>query len=210
MHISRNPTILTVLTMTMIWLSWSSDLHAQEWELAKDEKGITVLLRDVDGYDIKEFQGTTTMKTSVERLVALFMDTEQCTAWEPECKTARIVESINASQFILYVRMHMQWPAKDRDYVLRINKTHNGDNGEVVMAFEDVQNAVPADRCCVRMERYRGFWRFTPVGHNKVEVTFQNHFHPGGNFPASLVNSALATWPLETLIKLKALVESET
>lgn len=208
MNVSRYPAIIAVLAMTISWLAWSSDLNAQSWEAAKDEKGVNVMLRKVEGYSIKEFRGTTTMKTSVDHLVALFMDTERCTAWEPECKTSHIVETINATEFILYVRMHMQWPAKDRDYVLQIKKTVDEDSGQVTMAFEDVQNVGPADGCCVRMERYRGFWRFTPASGGKVEVTFQNHFHPGGNFPASLVNSALADWPLETLSKLKVVVES--
>lgn len=208
MNLIRYSAVIALLAATLSRSAWSADLDTPPWEAAKNENGVSVALRDVEGYGIKEFRGTTTIKTKVNRLVRLFMDTEFCIAWEPECESSHIVKTISATEFILYVKMNMQWPAKDRDYVLHVTQVFDEPSGGVTLMFKDVQGVGPAGDCCVRMERYRGFWRFTPVGNGLVEVTFQNHFHPGGNFPASLVNSAVADWPLDTLSKLKILVEA--
>lgn len=186
----------------------ASAADSNEWQIAIDDNGIQVFLRDVDGASIKEFQGTTTMNTTVDQLVALYLDPEQCKAWVPDCRTSQ-VETLSTDEFILYRRLNTPWPVKDREYALRINMTVDVESGEVTMAFEDIGDAVPDAGCCVRMNRYQGFWQFTPLDDDTVEVTFRNHFHPGGNFPSALVNSSLADWPKESLTNMKTLLESD-
>jgi hypothetical protein len=196
-----------VLFLTLAPEGGAADMDTKGWKLAKDKDGIKVLLREVEGFSIKEFHATATMNTTVERLVALYLDSEKCSAWVPNCRRSR-VENTGPLEFKLYRELRSPWPVKNRDYELRLQLSKNAETGEVLIRFQDIKDAGAEDGCCVRMSMFQGFWRFTPVPGNGVTVTYRNHFNPGGGFPAALVNAAVADMPMDKLTNMKKLVEN--
>lgn len=188
--------------------AWSVERDPNDWELAKEEDGVTVMLRHVEGYKIKEFKGTAVMRTRVADLAALYLEGSRCSEWVPDCKTSSIT-SPGPGEYRIYREMSTPWPVKNRNYLLQARLFENSETGGVIIKFEDIQDDLPDNKCCVRMSRYRGFWEFAPLGQGRVRVTYQNHFHPGGNFPATVVNSAIAGMPFETLVNMKEVVERQ-
>ncbi|GGX57934.1 START domain-containing protein [Saccharospirillum salsuginis] len=175
----------------------------ERWELDREEDDIQVFTRTVPGYDVIEVRGTTRIKAPIDQLVAAVSDAAQCPHWIPSCATAEVVDRRSDTEFAMYRRIKNTFPFKDRDYVLEFRIERDVDNGGVIVTFEDRKDS--ADRgCCVRMERYAGFWRFTPLDRGDVEITYRVHLLPGGGLPNSMVNMGVPDLPYDTLINLKA------
>ena len=100
------------------------------------------------------------------------------------------------------------WPFKDADYVIQINLTQNTETGEALIEFENVKNVVPDNECCTRMKMMKGFWQFTPSEDDHVVVTYQYHFHPGGNPPSAFINMSLSSLAIGTLTSMDKYVQN--
>ena len=67
------------LTMAVVLTSLSSAVYANllnGWKLEKEQKEVAVFTRKVDGYNLKEYKGTTTVKASVAAIVRIIKDVE--------------------------------------------------------------------------------------------------------------------------------------
>lgn len=185
--------------------------HAKEpetgWQFERDQDGIQVQTRPVAGFDVIEVQGSTTLRTDVDQLLALYRDPDRCVDWIPSCAESHRVSQSSDERFSLYRRLANPFPFKDRDYVLDIVVQRDTANGEVVIRYQDNKTA-PENRCCVRMDRLVGFWRFTPMADGRVAVLYRAHLLPGGGFPDSIVNKSVPDMPFNTLTALKREIES--
>jgi hypothetical protein len=200
---------VVILLLTISTTVWAADERADGWSLARERDGVSVFLRDVDGFAIREFRGVATMRASVEQLLALYLDAGRCADWVPNCKSAELIETIGDAEWIVRTELNSPWPTKNRDYVLRVVRSDDEKTGATTLTFMDVKD-YSEQRCCVRMSRFQGYWKFKPVQGEKeatVQVTYQNHFNPGGGFPAALVNAAIAGMPFDTLTNMRNLVE---
>lgn len=184
--------------------SWA----AEDWQLKKDKNGIKVYTRPVAGTKINELKATMRMRTSVDRLVAVYLDPAKATAWVPDCEKARLVERKGDSSVSAYHMINNPWPISDRDYVIRSTVERNAKTGEAVIEFADVKDA-PAEKCCVRMGMIKGSWHLTPEPEGHVMVTYRYHFHPGGGGTPPMVNMSLPILATETLSQLNALATKE-
>lgn len=193
------PLCILVLTTVTVWAD-----NATEWQLDRDNDGIQVYTRSVPGYDIIEVQGVTRLSAPVERLVAALSDPALCADWIPSCSEAAIVERDSDTAFTLYRRIKNTFPFKDRDYVLAVRLHREPDTDAVTLTFEDLKSDAPENRCCVRMDRYAGFWKFRPLANGKVEITYRVHLLPGGGLPNSMVNMGVPDLPYDTLTNLKS------
>jgi hypothetical protein len=200
---------LILLLLTATTAVWAAGDGADGWNLARERDGIRVFLRDVDGFAIREFRGEATMRANVEQLLALYLDADRCADWVPNCKSAELIETISDAEWIVRTELNSPWPTKNRDYVLRVVRADDEKTGATMLTFTDVKD-YPGQNCCVRMTRFQGYWKFKPVAGKDagtVQVTYQNHFNPGGGFPAALVNAALASMSFDTLSNMRQLVE---
>lgn len=181
----------------------------EDWQLKKDKRGIKVYTRPVAGAKVNELKATMRMRTSVDRLLAVYLDPAKATAWVPSCEKARLVERKGDSSESVYHMINNPWPISDRDYVLRSVVTRNPETGEAVIEFNDVKDA-PAEKCCVRMGMVKGSWHLVPEADGHVMVTYRYHFHPGGGSLPPMLNMSLPILANETLSRLNALAAKES
>lgn len=191
---------------SLLSLNCFADKDTEGWELAKDKSGIKIYTRSVVGSKINEFKAITEMETSVDKLVELYLIVDKCTLWLPDCETSRVVNKVSDKEFTVYRRVANPWPIKDRDYVLWFNVGEKNEAGEVDIQFNDIKNILPEEKCCVRMDMVKGFWKFTPSTAGKVIVTYQYHCNPGGGLSPGLINAALPDLPVETLTNIKKMI----
>ena len=176
-------------------------MHAQDnWELKKEEEGIRVYTRYIEGSDIKAFRAEAVMEG---KLSAFDLDSY------PELfETNTYAEALESTDttLVYYSRTGVPWPLKDRDGVYALGFSQHYGNKSVTVSVRSVEGARPDADDHVRIHSASGKWMFLPVDHNKVEVIFEMQADPGGNLPAWVINMFLVDTPLKDMKNLRVRV----
>jgi hypothetical protein len=186
-------------------LPWMAvQAHAEAWQVAKDEGGITVSLSSVPGSDYKAYKGTAIIHASVARLRALQEDASGACAWIHECKSQKLLKHEGAETWT-YTQFNTPWPVTPRDSVLQITTVEGGD-GSITRTLKGVPTYLPEEKGYVRVTEVEGFWKMEPKGPDTL-VTYQVHTEPGGSVPSMIANKFVVDAPFNTLKNLKARAE---
>ena len=179
--------------------------HAEDWKVAKNEDGIKVSLSEVPGSQYKAYQGVTTIKAPMAKVLGLQEDTVAACAWIHECKSQKLLKH-EGDQSWTYTQFNTPWPVTPRDSVLLVTTVKGGD-GSLTRSLKGVPTYVPEEKGFVRVAQVEGFWKMVPKGDNLTEVTYQVHTEPGGSVPSWLANKFVVDAPFNTLKALKAHAE---
>jgi hypothetical protein len=186
----------------LLWMAVQA--HAEAWQVAKDEGGITVSLSSVPGSDYKAYKGTAIIHASVARLRALQEDASGACAWIHECKSQKLLKHEGAETWT-YTQFNTPWPVTPRDSVLQITTVEGGD-GSITRTLKGVPTYLPEEKGYVRVTEVEGFWKMEPKGPDTL-VTYQVHTEPGGSVPSMIANKFVVDAPFNTLKNLKARAE---
>lgn len=186
-------------------LPWiSAQAIAEDWQVAKDEGGITVSLSSVPGSDYKAYKGVATIHAPLARVRALQEDVAGACAWIHECKAQKLLKH-EGTQSWTYTQFNTPWPVTPRDSVLQVT-TSEGADGSVTRTLKGVPNYLPEEKGFVRVAQVDGVWKLEPKGADTI-VTYQVHTEPGGSVPSMIANKFVVDAPFNTLRGLKAAAE---
>ncbi len=193
--------LLTMLGMTQAW----SD---EGWSLARDRDGIQVWTRDVADFPIREFKAVTTVKSSLNGLVGLIMDTANAGQWIYRTSRVELLQrDDDKGYFLIHVETDFPWPLTDRDAVVEGRITQDEKTRVVTVRSHSLPlSQYPAKPDFVRMPEMQGTWIFRPLDQGRVEVTMLGRADPGGRIPASAVNLLIHETPYRTLQGLRRVV----
>lgn len=207
--------LFTLFRIIMIFtLFFSSTLKAENtWQLAKQEEGIQVYVRDNPNSSLKVFRGVVTLSaTKLSSLVAVLDDVNIMPQLLHNCKSAEILKKDDKLSTTLYIVSKMPWPVKNRDSVVHSVMTQDKNTKKVLIRMRSNPKAVPLKKGMVRVQAMSGYWEFMPViaggvNSKKVKVTYELSIDPGGNLPKWLVNTLAVDFPFNTLKNLRQLVK---
>jgi hypothetical protein len=188
----RTATAATVATM-------------EGWTLDKQENGIEVYTRPVEGSGIKEFKGLAEVDVSVEKVLALLRDSNRFKTWFPNTPESKLLARDGDVSY-QYSVMGTPWPMDDRDNVLRSVTTRNENTGVVGIEVTAAPDYYPVQKDRHRVQKAHGTWTLEPVGLDKTHVTFIMHLEPGGGIPQWMINARIVATPFEALTNLRATV----
>jgi hypothetical protein len=180
-------------------------VHAEDWQVAKNEGGIKVSLSDVAGSKYKAYRGQTVINASLAKVRALQEDVAGACSWVHECKSQKLLKH-EGDQSWTYTQFNTPWPVTARDSVLHIT-TVQGADGSLTRQLEGAPKYIPEEQGFVRVAEVQGYWKLVPKGPNSTEVTYQVHTEPGGSVPSWLANKFVVDAPFNTLKALKARAE---
>jgi hypothetical protein len=180
-----------------------------EFALEKDENGVKVYTRKIEGSSLKEFKGVTAIKTSLTSLVALMDDTEALPRWLHNCGAARLVQMINERERITYTTVKAPWPVADRDTVTYSKIVQDAKSKIITIYLKGMPDRYPVQSGKVRVPSLKGFWQFIPNKNGYVTVIYQLHSEPGGAIPDALANSTVTDIPYYTLLNMHKIVKEE-
>lgn len=178
------------------------------WEVRKNEDGIEVSVRRVEGSSILEYKGTVTVEASLERAVALFEDDARLTEWFHECIESRALKTETPEQKILYFVIHMPWPVKDRDAAYRRARSTDAATGAIRYRTSELPEAYAEQKGKIRMPYLKGLWIFTPLAGGGTEISYQQHSEVGGHIPDWLVNKLAVNIPFNSLARFRELLSA--
>ncbi|HEB90922.1 MAG TPA: lipid-binding protein, partial [Deltaproteobacteria bacterium] len=101
-----------------------------EWSLDKQEDGIDVYTRPVEGSGIKEFRGIADIAVDVETILDLLRDSSRFKNWFPNTPESRLLAREGDVTY-QYSVMGMPWPMEKRDNVLRAVTRRDAESGIV-------------------------------------------------------------------------------
>ena len=185
------------------------NLNAQtDWELKKEEDGIKVYLREVEGSKIQEYKAEAILKGKVSSYIAVMKDVNSYAELYEHTKEVRLINE-NDTFHVHYLVTDTPWPVKDRDAVYSSTYSQHYDTKLVRIDMKIETGYVDENDDYVRMEKADGYWLFYQIEPNKVEITYQMHAEPGGSIPNWVINMFLVDTPLEDIKMLQERAQLE-
>lgn len=201
-------TLLGLAAIALVLLALPPSASAADWTLDKEQDGIVVHTRPVEGSGIREFRGVAEVGRSVESILALLRDSDRFSSWFPNCPESKLLEREGNVSY-QYSVMDSPWPVSDRDNVWRSVLRRSEDSGRVEIELTAAPDKVPERDGRVRVRQARGAWLLEPVGPDRTRVTFLMHLEPGGGIPDWLINSRVVETPFEALTNLRRAVDAD-
>lgn len=199
----------TQLTLLLISFLCSHLAQADtDWEPAKDEDGIRVYTRQVDGWDIEEFKAICVVKAKRYLIYQKLIDVAHYTNWYPDIMHAELTAQPSEHEFYSYTQIDVPWPSDDRDGECRFVVTHNSTEKTTLISMTSCEKYKSRNEHFVRMTKGQGFWKLTSKEDGSTVVHYQYLSDPGGSVPAWLTNLFIVDNPFETVKALRAQVES--
>ena len=184
--------------------------HAQpggEWELKRSLDEMATYTRDRPGSDIKEVKLVMTVDATIDDLNAVLNDATRQPEWVFRCTEGRdLGGDPTADGWHYYSRIAMPWPMDDRDLIARV-EVRPAPDGTYVSESVAAPDRLDAVEACVRITDFDVRTEYRPLPGGRTEVTYELHSEPGGRVPAWLVNLFIDKGPVETMTRLRALVE---
>ena len=193
--------------LLFIFFLFVHEVHAQEWELKRDKKGIKVYVRQSESSGIREYKAVMLVKTSVDAVLKILTDGDDLWKWNYRTVESRTVKTISDNEFVIWIKNNLPWPIKNRDHVSRVKVSYN-ENGSVIMTIDpETTYTVPEVSNSIRIEKFKGYWSLVPQG-DYVEITQQLYGDPEGGIPTWLINSVIANAPYNSFLNLKEILEN--
>ncbi len=179
------------------------------WQLKKDEDGVRVEVRKVEGSSILEFKGTVMLDASLDAATRFFEVDGRIPDWFYQCSEARLIEAKSPLDKLLYFVISMPWPVQDRDLVFRRVHTIDPATGAVEYKTSSEPQGYPKQKGKTRMPYLKGLWRFTPLADGRTGMCYQQHSEVGGHIPDWLVNKLAVNIPFHSLSRFRELMLKE-
>lgn len=179
------------------------------WELGKNEKGIRVYTRSVEGSPIKEVKADLQLDGSLSSVVAFVKDIPNYPNWMYGCSEARILKMNGDTELYFYQRIKAPWPVSDRDlcahYVIRMDTK----TGELKLSSRAEPKLLPEVPGVIRVKNSHSNWTVKSLGNGKLSGEYHLVTDPAGLIPAWLINMFITDGPLSSLSKMKEGIKTE-
>lgn len=180
-----------------------------DWKLKKDESGVEIYTRSIEGSAFQEFKGVTTIEnTTLTLILEVILNVESYLDLYPDCIEAKVLLEKGKYSDIRYFDLKAPWPVKNRDVIYESTTTVSDDGRYAKVLLRPVGDYIEEKKESVRMYNCSGFWELQEDADNNTRVTYQFHSDPGGEIPGWLANTTVVSNPYKTLQKLKKRFES--
>lgn len=176
------------------------------WKFEKEQNGIKIYTRAIEGWAIKEYKAVFYVKTALIAVENALRDTPNQTKWSKNTLLAEEIKKISRNNFYTYSQSDSPWPATDRDNVVHIEYSYPSPK-MVRIDINSEPNFIPQKAGYVRVTQMKGHWHLKEIEDGLTEVTQQAVVNPGGAAPNWLINAFLIDGPLETFKNFKDYVE---
>lgn len=183
--------------LAMVCSSFSTS-DSQDWMLKKNENGITIYTRTVEGSDLKEVRVVNKVRSSLSGIVALLLDSKNYSDWMVGCKEARELKVMSDHELYNYQVTDLPWPLTDRDVVTNFKVEQDAVTRVVTFTKTAVPKFIPENSGLVRVPYLHSRYLLTPLSSDSVLVEMELHLDPGGSIPTWLINANIVAAPYKS------------
>lgn len=186
-------------------LAFTQTAYSQDWVLKSEKKGVKVYHRETSG--VHQLKLSTTLKTRVSSIIQLFSEIEGYTSWGYKISESRLIKRISPTELYYYSKVDFPWPLSDRDLVMRSTVSQDSRTKVVNAISVAYPEFIPKVKDVVRMSQATTRWVLMPQANGDVAVEYYIHSDPGGNIPSWMVNMALDVGPIETIERMRKILQ---
>ena len=177
-----------------------------DWKLRKEESGVKIYTRSIQGSPYEEFRGEVTItSTSLIRVLDVIMDVKNYPVNFPNCGSAQVLVQKSKYDDIHYITIKAPWPVADRDAIYEASTTFSDNGKHARVKLIPHGDFTQENKKYVRVHNGSGFWELNETSPGTVEVVYQFHADPAGEIPGWIANSVIVYNPLRTLESLRNL-----
>ena len=193
-----------ILFLSLLIISFYAKSQSA-WSLEKNESGIKIYTREIAGSSLKEYRAETSIKTSLNALLAVLDDASNHKQWLYDCTESKRLKTVNVFEGYNYYIQHTPWPLTNRDMITKYKVTQDAVTKAITIQLTGSKDYIP-ETDNVRVPKLNGFWQFIPQSNKEIKVIYQLHSEPGGSVSASLANAFVVDIPFNTILNLKKMV----
>lgn len=178
-----------------------------QWDIVKEENGITVYNRTVTGSAFNEFKAVAIINARIETVGEVLRDVASYPSWAADIVKAKVIQKISDDNMLVYFHQNVQWPVEDRDMLLKINTLTDFSKGRSEIRIIGVNSPlIQSPNGTTRVKEISGQYLLEYIEREHTRVTYSVKSDPGGSIPASLANMSSKDIPYRTLLGLKKMV----
>jgi hypothetical protein len=184
--------------------------------LKKDENGIQVYTRSVDGYSYKAIRSVVHLEeTRLSSVVSLIRNSKDCPGWSDSCVSATIIEWVSELENYVHTITDLPWPVQDRDLVSHVIWQQDPETLVVTMQGNATRGKLEENEGVVRLTEAQINWELTALENSVVKVVLEAHINPASLLPSWITNMLLVDSPYSSMeglrerVKLKSYQEVE-
>lgn len=186
----------------------SGFLFSQEdWKLIKETDEIKVFTKNENNYKLDTFKATVTVNASISNFVSVLHNMKIFPKWGHNIKSANLLEKSGDTLQIYYSVAKAPFPYKNRDGIYLNRFRWQKERKTLMVDIEVLDDYLALDEKYVRVKG-NGYWLIQELSKNKILIEFSMQIDPGGSIPSWLANLFVDDSPYNTLLNLKALLES--
>ncbi len=179
-----------------------------DWKLRREESGVKIYTRSVEGSPFEEFRAMVTIsRTSLTGVLDVITDVKNYPINFPNCSSAQVLEQKGKYSDIHYITIAAPWPVTDRDaiYEATTSISQNGKYAQIKLVPRGDYKETKEN--FIRVKNGSGYWELQELAPNTIQVVYQFHADPGGEIPGWIANTVIVQNPLKTLESLREKVK---
>jgi len=172
------------------------------WEAIRDEDGIRVYRKEVEGSPVVAFRGEGVIEAPIARVALVQMDVAHTSEWVERVTEARLIEARSDTDFVTYSRISAPFPVSDRDFVNHAHVTF-APPSRIEIRLQSIEDARMPPGEAVRGQLLGSTFEFTALGPTTTRVVCEIHADPKGSVPKWLVNKFQKGWAHRTITQMR-------
>lgn len=176
------------------------------WEPLRDEDGIKVYRREVEGSPVVAFRGEGVIEAPIARVALVQMDLAHTPEWVDRLVGARVVAIESDTDFLTYSRVSAPFPVSDRDFLNHVHATY-APPSRIELRLQSTEDPRVPPGAAVRGQLMGSTFEFTALGPTTTRVVCEIHADPKGSIPKWLVNQFQKAWAFKTISRMRQQVQ---
>ena len=201
-------TYLSPLLLTLVSLSIS---YAQDttWIKKSQTDEVTVFYRKVPDAKVNEIKVETEVEASLSSIIAVLRDIKAYPDWIYNCISAERLPEATAETNYYYSEINFPWPLSNRDFIAKSHLSQDPETKIIEIKVEGVPDMLPKQKRNVRIPEMEINWKISPLGDDRVHISYHLYSDPGGSIPSWLINMFIDQGPRHTLEDLRKMLEKD-
>lgn len=184
--------------------SYAGENGDGHWVQTRDENGIQVSRKEVPGSPFLALRGEGDVDKPLLLVGSVLVDVARSREWVDSVVDARVLRTIDASEYITYTHVGTPITTADRDFVAHVKVDVDSVTKQVIIRVHSVSDPKAPTTHCVRGEIVESALILTPIdGGRRTHVVAEIHADPKGSVAAWVVNFFQKDWGYNTLKRLR-------
>jgi len=178
----------------------------EKWNLRKNEHGIAVYSRMLNGEKYKEIRVVCEFKGTAENLIKVLQDVNNHKNWVYKTVRSYLISKKNKDTLFYYSEISLPWPVSNRDATVQLAVARDSVCNYII-TVRSLPNLLPNKPNIVRVPYSSAFYKVNTLPNNHIKIDYTLSVDPGGTIPAWIVNYTATVGPYNTFVKLRTLIE---